>query len=198
MRNRCILGLLMVFGISLVSVVAFANSFTGEPAKKTDRVEIITQAAVSEEKNAAPYETPAATEIPPTATPYAERDEETSGINEDDYLLAKIAMAEAESEDTKGKALVMLVVMNRVLDDEFPDTIKEVIFQKGQFSPISNGRYNRVEPNMDCYEALRLIRDKGWDGSEGATYFESRSNSTWHSEHLTFLFRHGRHYFYKE
>ena len=53
MRNRCILGLLMVFGISLVSVVAFANSFTGEPAKKTDRVEIITQAAVSEEKNAA-------------------------------------------------------------------------------------------------------------------------------------------------
>ena len=30
------------------------------------------------------------------------------------------------------------------------------------------------------------------------TYFESRSNSTWHSEHLTFLFRHGRHYFYKE
>lgn len=63
MRNRCILGLLMVFGISLVSVVAFANSFTGEPAKKTDRVEIITQAAVSEEKNVAPYETPAATEI---------------------------------------------------------------------------------------------------------------------------------------
>lgn len=198
MRNRCILGLLMVFGISLVSVVAFANSFTGEPAKKTDRVEIITQAAVSEEKNAAPYETPAATEIPPTATPYVEQDEETSGINEDDYLLAKIAMAEAESEDTKGKALVMLVVMNRVLDDEFPDTIKEVIFQKGQFSPIRNGRYNRVEPNRDCYEALRLIRDKGWDGSEGATYFESRSNSTWHSEHLTFLFRHGRHYFYKE
>lgn len=77
MRNRCILGLLMVFGISLVSVVAFANSFTGEPAKKTDRVEIITQAAVSEEKNVAPYETPAATEIPPTATPYAEQDEET-------------------------------------------------------------------------------------------------------------------------
>ena len=34
MRNRCILGLLMVFGISLVSVVAFANSFTGEPAKR--------------------------------------------------------------------------------------------------------------------------------------------------------------------
>ena len=125
-------------------------------------------------------------------------EDEWNWSNKDSDILLRIAMAEAEGEGTKGKALVMLVVMNRVLDDEFPDTIKEVIFQKGQFSPISNGRYNRVEPNRDCYEALRLIRDKGWDGSEGATYFESRSNSTWHSEHLTFLFRHGRHYFYKE
>lgn len=32
----------------------------------------------------------------------------------DAYLLEKIAMAEAESEDTEGKALVMLVVLNRV------------------------------------------------------------------------------------
>lgn len=105
MRNRCILGLLMVFGISLVSVVAFANSFTGEPAKKTDRVEIITQAAVSEEKNAAPYETPAATEIPPTATPYAEQDEETSGINEDDYLWLKSLWQRQNQKTQKEKLL---------------------------------------------------------------------------------------------
>jgi len=50
--------------------------------------------------------------------------------SDDAYRLAKIAMAEAESEDTEGKALVMLVVLNRVWDDEFPDTIEEVIFQK--------------------------------------------------------------------
>lgn len=45
----------------------------------------------------------------------------------DAYLLEKIAMAEAESEDTEGKALVMLVVLNRVWDARFPDTIEEVI-----------------------------------------------------------------------
>ena len=105
-------------------------------------------------------------------------------------------MAEAESEDTEGKALVMLVVLNRVWDDEFPDTIEEVIFQKGQFSPISNGRYDEVEPDEDCYRALQLIQTGGWDESHGATY--SKSVSTWHSENLTFLFKHGKHYFYKE
>ena len=117
---------------------------------------------------------------------------------DDSYLLCKIAMAEAESEDTEGKALVMLVVLNRVWSDEFPDTIEDVIFQKGQFSPISNGRYDEVEPDEDCYRALQLIQTGGWDESHGATYFESKSDSTWHSENLTFLFKHGKHYFYKE
>lgn len=39
---------------------------------------------------------------------------------DDSYRLAKIAMAEAEGEDTEGKALVILVVLNRVWSDEFP------------------------------------------------------------------------------
>lgn len=61
----------------------------------------------------------------------------------DAYLLEKIAMAEAESEDTEGKALVMLVVLNRVWDARFPDTIEEVIMQDGAFTPVSNGRMTR-------------------------------------------------------
>lgn len=59
---------------------------------------------------------------------------------EDSYILTKIAMAEAEGEDTEGKALVILVVLNRVWDDSFPDTIEEVVMQENQFSPVANGR----------------------------------------------------------
>lgn len=73
---------------------------------------------------------------------------------DDSYLLCKIAMAEAESEGVKGKALVMLVVLNRVWSDEFPDTIEEVIFQKNQFSPVANGRYDAVEPNTYIDEPI--------------------------------------------
>lgn len=116
---------------------------------------------------------------------------------EDSYILTKIAMAEAEGEDTEGKALVILVVLNRVWDDSFPDTIEEVVMQENQFSPVANGRYDRVEPDSDCLDALELVMD-GWDESEGALYFESRSLSTWHQRNLKYLFKHGNHYFYKE
>ena len=116
---------------------------------------------------------------------------------EDSYLLAKIAMAEAEGEDVKGKALVILVVLNRVWTDGFPGTIHDVIYQKNQFSPISNGRFNRVEPDDECYEALEMVMH-GWDESQGALYFESeKSADNWHSRHLDYLFTHGGHRFYK-
>lgn len=117
---------------------------------------------------------------------------------EESYYLAKIAMAEAEGEDTEGKALVMLVVLNRVWSDEFPNSIKEVILQKNQFSPVMNGRFDAVEPDEDCYKALEMIQVQKWDESQGSTYFESESDSTWHQENLQFLFQHGRHYFYKD
>ena len=117
------------------------------------------------------------------------------------YLLAKIAMAEAEGESTEGKALVMLVVLNRVLSDDFPDTIGEVIFQhKGdsyQFTTVGSGRIYDNEPNEDCWDAIDLIQS-GWDESEGALYFESsKSNNTWHSRNLDPLFTYGGHKFYK-
>lgn len=118
--------------------------------------------------------------------------------SEDAYLLAKIAMAEAEGEGLEGKALVMLVVLNRVQSNKFPDSISEVVFEKGQFSPISNGRYDRVEPDQECYEALELIEFEKWDESQGALYFESASASDWHRKNLKFLFQHGKHYFYAD
>lgn len=202
MRNKGLFSLGLVFVIAIASIVAFTFSFVGTPADEIDDRKIITQAAVSENKDMAamPITTPVATDEP-TTEPAREKQSKIGGMDwdsEDAYMLAKIAMAEAESEDTEGKALVMLVVLNRVWDDEFPDSIEEVIFQKGQFSPISNGRYDEVEPDEDCYRALQLIQIDRWDESKGATYFESKSDSTWHSENLTFLFKHGKHYFYKE
>lgn len=116
---------------------------------------------------------------------------------DDSYMLCKIAMAEAESEGVEGKALVMLVVLNRVWSEDFPDTIEEVIFQKNQFSPVANGRYDEVEPDKECYEALEMIQVEHWNESQDALYFESKSDSKWHSENLEFLFKYGRHYFYK-
>ena len=120
---------------------------------------------------------------------------ETEEVSEDEYLLAKIAMAEAEGEDTEGKALVICVVLNRAASDDFPDTIEEVIYQEGQFASVGS-RWD-VEPDEDCYAALDMVL-AGWDESQGALYFESTdSESSWHRDNLTYLFEHGGHIFYR-
>ena len=114
------------------------------------------------------------------------------------YLLAKIAMAEAEGCNTQTKTLIIMCVLNRVWSDEFPDTIEEVIFQENQFSPIDNGRWDRVEPNEDCYEAVKIVMEAKYDYSGGATYFESCADEdNWHSRNLEFLYESEGIRFYK-
>ena len=117
---------------------------------------------------------------------------------EENYLLAKIAMAEAEGCNTQTKTLIIMCVLNRVWSDEFPDTIEEVIFQENQFSPIDNGRWDRVEPNEDCYEAVKVVMEAKYDYSGGATYFENCADEdNWHSRNLEFLYESEGIRFYK-
>lgn len=114
------------------------------------------------------------------------------------YLLARIAMAEAEGCNTQTKTLIIMCVLNRVWSDEFPDTIEEVIFQENQFSPIDNGRWDRVEPNKDCYEAVKVVMEAKYDYSGGATYFENCADEdNWHSRNLEFLYESEGIRFYK-
>jgi N-acetylmuramoyl-L-alanine amidase len=114
------------------------------------------------------------------------------------YLLARIAMAEAEGCNTQTKTLIIMCVLNRVWSDEFPDTIEEVIFQENQFSPIDNGRWDRVEPNEDCYEAVKVVMEAKYDYSGGATYFENCADEdNWHSRNLEFLYESQGIRFYK-
>jgi len=114
------------------------------------------------------------------------------------YLLARIAMAEAEGCNTQTKTLIIMCVLNRVWSDEFPDTIEEVIFQENQFSPIDNGRWDRVKPNEDCYEAVKVVMEAKYDYSGGATYFENCADEdNWHSRNLEFLYESEGIRFYK-
>ena len=117
---------------------------------------------------------------------------------EESYLLARIAMAEAEGCNTQTKTLIIMCVLNRVWSDEFPNTIEEVIFQENQFSPIDNGRWDRVEPNEDCYEAVKVVMEAKYDYNGGATYFENCADEdNWHSRNLEFLYESEGIRFYK-
>ena len=55
-----------------------------------------------------------------------------------------IIYCEARGESYAGQKAVGIVVMNRKKNKDFPDTIKEVIYQRGQFSPASNGTLSKA------------------------------------------------------
>lgn len=123
-------------------------------------------------------------------------------ISDDDYqVLLRIVESEAPEEDIKGKMLVANVVLNRVLSDWFPNTITEVVFEKKQFAPISDGNYWRVNVSESTVEAVERVL-KGEDESEGALFFMARAlanpkNVKWFDDSLEFLFKHGVHEFFK-
>lgn len=138
----------------------------------------------------------------PETQPYESMIKSTDWDAEEGYLLAKIAMAEAESECIECKALVICTVLNRVWSKDFPDNIHDVIFEEHngvyQFSPVGDGRFDRVEPNSECFDALYMVQVEHWDESQGAMWFELTKNEpTWHSRNLERLFSHCETTFYK-
>lgn len=97
-----------------------------------------------------------------TATPIAEhlgqvRQTAATAVSTDELdLLAAIIQCEAGGESHEGKVAVGAVVLNRVRSSSFPNTITDVVYQSGQFSPVASGILSGVLASgarSDCYEA---------------------------------------------
>ena len=83
---------------------------------------------------------------------------QTAAISADELkLLANIIYCEAGSESYVGKVAVGNVIMNRVKSASQPNTITEVVYAKGQFSPVRNGSLQRAlssdKADAACYQA---------------------------------------------
>ena len=126
-------------------------------------------------------------------------------VSEEDYdALLRLVEAEASGEDIKGKLLVANVVLNRVKSGAFPDTIKEVIYQRqngrAQFSPVATGKIDRVAVSEETVEAVERALC-GEDESAGALYvvapaYADAGNHQWFRDNLTLLFSYEGHEFY--
>ncbi|MFC7678300.1 cell wall hydrolase [Paenibacillus sp. GCM10028914] len=114
-------------------------------------------------------------------------------------LLHKIVMAEAEGEPYEGKVAVANVVLNRLRSANFPNTIRDVIYQKYQFSPVGNGRIDRVKPNEETIKAVTAALN-GHKAVSDDTYFflslKLAEDLTVHHSR-TFSKKIGNHSFYK-
>lgn len=119
---------------------------------------------------------------------------EVALTDEERELLIGIAQAEAGNQGAEGMALVMMTVLNRTKDAAFPHSVRDVIFQKGQFSAAKN--IGKQELTQEAYEALRMV-EAGWDESHGALYFEATwVKDSFQQKHCRLLFTHKGHRFY--
>jgi len=104
----------------------------------------------------APVAAPVAATPAPEAPVY-----QAPAVSQSDLdILAAIIECEAGGESYEGKIGVGAVVMNRVNSPLFPNTISEVIYQSGQFEPVSMGWFQQVlarGARSDCYEAAQDV-----------------------------------------
>ncbi len=119
--------------------------------------------------------------------------------NDDFIWLSKIIYAEARGENYESKLGVGNVIKNRVNSHIFPNTIKDVIFDKKfgvQFSPVLDGSiYNNS--NIDC-KVVAFDVLVGINNASNALFFMNPTiaETNWIAKNRSFLTIYGNHHFY--
>ena len=96
--------------------------------------------------------------------------------NSDLYLLAKLIYSEARGEVYEGQVAVGAVVLNRVSDAGFPNTLQGVIYQPWAFTALHDGQFS-LEPNSTAYQAAQDAMN-GWDPTYGCLYYYNPATAT--------------------
>ena len=99
-----------------------------------------------------------------------------SQSSNDLYLIAKCIYAEARGEPYVGKVAVGAVILNRVEDPNFPNTIYGVVYQPWAFTAVYDGQIT-LEPDAECYQAAQEAMN-GWDPTYGCIYYYNPATAT--------------------
>lgn len=89
--------------------------------------------------------------------------------DEEITLLARAVYSEARGEPFQGQVAIAAVILNRVEDPNFPDTISAVIYQPWAFTAVHDGQF-WLTPNQEAYDAVEAAL-AGEDPSEGAVFY---------------------------
>lgn len=161
-------------------------------------------AQIASEEEAKRLEEEAAKKAEEEAAKKAEEEKSVHAmsVSQEDYnVLLHIVQAEAGICDDTGKILVANVILNRVRSGQFPSSVRGVVYEPSQFSPVSNGSIHSAKVTSDTIQCVNRALS-GEDYSNGALYFMYRGGSkrgavSWFDSHLTYLFQHGNHEFFK-
>lgn len=100
----------------------------------------------------------------------------SSSNSSDLNLLARLIYGEARGEPYAGQVAVGAVVLNRVKNSSFPNTISGVIYQSGAFDVVKDGQIN-LSPDSTAKKAAQDALN-GWDPTYGAIYYFNPSTAT--------------------
>ena len=96
----------------------------------------------------------------------------------DVQLMARAINGEARGEPYEGQVAVGAVILNRVKDSRFPNTIAGVIYQSGAFTAVADGQINApIAENSTVYKAAEDAMN-GWDPTGGCVYYFNPSTAT--------------------
>jgi len=123
-----------------------------------------------------------------------------NGYTEEDLRwLSRIIHAEARGEPYEAMLAVGNVVLNRRESPMYPDTVRDVIFDRRngvQFSPTVNGAINNT-PSIACVLAAIEVLE-GRQNAEGVLFFKNPriTGSSWMSRNRQFAFSLNNHDFF--
>ena len=100
----------------------------------------------------------------------------TSSNNSNLYLISQVIYGEARGEPYEGQVAVGAVILNRVSDSRFPNTVAGVIYQSGAFTCVSDGQIN-LSPNSTAQKAAQDAIN-GWDPTHGSVYYFNPNTAT--------------------
>lgn len=96
----------------------------------------------------------------------------------DIQLMARAINGEARGEPYEGQVAVGAVILNRVKDSRFPNTISGVIYQSGAFTAVADGQINAaISEDSTVYKAAQDAMN-GWDPTSGCVYYFNPATAT--------------------
>lgn len=102
----------------------------------------------------------------------------SSSSTSDLQLMARAINGEARGEPYEGQVAVGAVILNRVKNSQFPNTIAGVIYQSGAFTAVADGQIN--VPISEGSTVVKAAQDamNGWDPTGGAIYYFNPATAT--------------------
>ena len=118
----------------------------------------------------------------------------TSSHTSDVQLMARAINGEARGEPYEGQVAVGAVILNRVKDSRFPNSISGVIYQSGAFTAVADGQINApIDENSTVYKAAQDALN-GWDPTGGCVYYFNPDTATnswiWSRPHVITIGKH--------